>query len=85
VTAPVSWDEFAAAVAEIAQRPADHVTRDSLVVEDLALDSVALAELVILLLDDYEVDGLSRELEDTAWNRLPLGRIFDDHLSATVR
>jgi acyl carrier protein len=85
VSPPVAWDDFAAAVAEIAQQPPDRVTRDARVVEDLALDSVALAELVVLLIDDYEVAGVARALDETAWSRLTLGRIFDDHLSAAAR
>lgn len=82
---PVAWDEFAAAVAEIAQQPPDRVTRDARVIEDLALDSVALAELVVLLIDDYEVAGVARELDELAWSRLTLGRIFDEHLTGVAR
>jgi hypothetical protein len=46
-------------------------------IEDLALDSVALAELLTILIDDYGVERLVTGLEDQGWAGLTAKELFD--------
>jgi hypothetical protein len=70
------WDRFAADVAAIAQVPAEAVSRDARVIEDLGLDSLALLEVVVLLAETTGGVG-TEELETRRWDGVRLGDLFD--------
>jgi acyl carrier protein len=81
----ITWTEFAAEVAEIAQVPAAEVGPETRVLEDLALDSLALAELGVVLIDKYDLWTLSSELETRSWENLTVRALYDEYLTGVPR
>jgi acyl carrier protein len=79
---PISWDEFVAEVAAIAQVPVGEVHEDTRVLEDLALDSLALAELGVVLVDKYDSWSLSRELETRSWENCTVISLYREYLTS---
>jgi acyl carrier protein len=77
----ISWETFAAEVAEIAQVPAAEVMADTRVLEDLGLDSLALAELGVVLVDKYDLWSLSSDLEVRRWENLSVRALYDEYLT----
>ena len=79
---PISWDEYVAEVAAIAQVPVADVREDSRVLEDLALDSLALAELGVVLVDKYDSWSLSRDLETRSWDNCTVRSLYHEYLTS---
>jgi acyl carrier protein/RimJ/RimL family protein N-acetyltransferase len=77
----VTWEEFLAEVASIADVDAADVHPDTRVLEDLALDSLALAELGVVLVDRYDTWSLSRELETRSWENVTVRDLYDEYLT----
>jgi acyl carrier protein/RimJ/RimL family protein N-acetyltransferase len=77
----VTWEEFVAEVAGIAEVPAADVQSGSRVLEDLALDSLALAELGVVLVDRYDTWSLSRELETRSWENVTVRDLYNEYLT----
>jgi acyl carrier protein len=73
-----SWEEFKAAVADATGFLPDELTRERRFIEDLDFDSLQLAEVLVLLIDDYGLDNLLGELEDRPWKDVTLGQLFDE-------
>jgi hypothetical protein len=80
--APIGWDEFVAEVAAIAQAPVEEVGADTRVLEDLALDSLALAELGVVLVDKYDSWSLSRDLETRSWENCTVRSLYYEYLTS---
>jgi acyl carrier protein len=80
--APIGWEEFVAEVAAIAQVSASDVREDTRVLEDLALDSLALAELGVVLVDKYDSFSLSRDLETRSWVHRTVRSLYDEYLTS---
>jgi hypothetical protein len=78
--ADVPWEDFVAEVATIAQVAGSQVHRDSRVLEDLGLDSLALAELGVVLVDEHGTWGSSSQLEARRWDNVTVGELYDQHL-----
>jgi acyl carrier protein len=81
---PQGWKEFVAKVAELAAIEPDRIGPKTRIVEDLGLDSIALAELVVLLIDDYGVEPLSAGLEQRTWEGVTVGSLFDESRDAAA-
>ena len=79
----VSWEDFAAQVAELVEWPPDKVLRTTRVIEDLCLDSLSLAELVVILVERYDMSGLWQTLEDRVWENLTVGALYDEYLTGS--
>jgi hypothetical protein len=77
----VTWEEFATQLAELVERPPDEVLPTTRVIEDLGLDSLALAELVLILVEKYEMGGLSKTLEERVWENVTAGALYDEYLT----
>lgn len=73
-----SWEDFAAVVAAIAEIDAAAIQRDSRLIGDLGLDSLALVELVVTLVERYEMVRLVDELEQRDWTTTTVGQLFDE-------
>jgi acyl carrier protein len=76
-----SWDDFAATVAGIARVPVEGVRRDTRLVGDLGLDSLALTEVIVALIVDFDMEALSTELEERDWGAVTIGSLYDEYLS----
>src|SRR5260370_30114299 len=81
----VSWERFAAEVAKIAEVPPAEVTPDTRIIEDLAFDSLSLAELVVILIGDYDMADLSQALGDRKWKDVAVGQLFEEYCAGLGR
>jgi RimJ/RimL family protein N-acetyltransferase/acyl carrier protein len=75
------WDAFAAELAALAHAPLEVVEPGTRLVEDLALDSIALAELTASLVDTYGATRLAESLGEIAWEGLTAGALFEGYVS----
>lgn len=49
---------------------------DARLVEDLGLDSLALIELAVMALVDYELEALSEGLQQSSWEGVTVGDLY---------
>jgi acyl carrier protein len=71
------WPTFASAVAEAASIRVDLLSRDKRLLEDLGLDSLSLAEVVVVLVVDFKMDELADHVELTRWRNITVGELYD--------
>lgn len=70
------WDSFLAELALIARVPASGIDAHARLVEDLGLDSVALSEVVVVLIDQHGADPDPQLLEQS-WEGLTVRGVFE--------
>jgi acyl carrier protein len=70
------YDEFLAELALIARMPAAEIDGDARLVEDLGLDSVALTEVAVVLIDQHGADP-DPQLLAQSWEGLTVRGVFD--------
>jgi acyl carrier protein len=70
------WDSFVAELALIARMPTAEIEAGARLVEDLGLDSVALSEVVVVLIDQHGADPDPQLLEQS-WEGLTVRGVFD--------
>jgi acyl carrier protein len=58
---------FTEDLAELLGVPPDAIDPDATLIEDLGLDSVALAEVIVILITDYGAEELAQRLEYERW------------------
>jgi acyl carrier protein len=80
MTAAGTWEIFVSSIAEIAQVSPGEIRQESGLVDDLGLDSVALAEVVVLLVDDFDIAEVSTGVADGDWSTITVGELFRLHL-----
>lgn len=80
----VTWEDFVKEVAAIAEVPDGEITAETRVLEDLALDSLALAELGVVLVDKYDTHSLSRDLETRLWDNVTVRSLYEEYLTGTA-
>lgn len=70
------WVGFVSAIADVAGIDADRIRAETRLVEDLGLDSLALTEVVTLLLVDYEVESVPERFQDFGWEGVTAADVF---------
>ncbi len=75
------WDRFAAEIACIAEVAPTDVSPETRIVEDLGYDSLALAELALVLIDDSEMDDVADSLVDKTWTGVTVGELYEQYRS----
>jgi acyl carrier protein len=78
---PQTWEEFAVAVASSAHVPVDTVERDTRLDHDLDLDSLALAELIVMLIVEFDMETLADDLEGRNWSAMTVGGLYEEYRS----
>jgi phosphopantetheine binding protein len=73
-----AWRDFAAEVAEAAGVAEARITPDARLVEDLALDSLSLAEVVVMVIERYDPLAFLQQLGDRTWEGVTVGQLFDE-------
>ena len=73
------WEQFASAIAEAGEVSVETITPESRLLEDLGLDSLALSEVVVLLMVDFGMSALEKELASREWERVTVGELFDEY------
>ncbi len=76
--ASVSWERFVTEVATIALVPAADIHEKTRLLEDLALDSLALAELAVVLTDKYDLHSPSSDLNSRTWQDCTVRALYDE-------
>lgn len=72
------WGRFAGRVASVGELEPERVTEASRIVEDLGFDSLALLELAVVLIDEYEMERLSERLAERNWENTSVGELFSE-------
>ena len=83
--AKVGWDAFVADVAVIADVPLADIGADTRLIEDLGCDSLSLVELVVALIEDYGMEGLSQNLGERTWQGVTVGALYDEYCAEDDR
>jgi acyl carrier protein len=76
-----TWERFAEGIATMHGIDLTTVTRATYLVGDLGLDSLALTELVVMLIEDFGMDSLSLELDGRQWTDATVGDLYDELLT----
>ncbi|MGP0050187.1 MAG: phosphopantetheine-binding protein [Solirubrobacteraceae bacterium] len=73
--------EFAAAIANVARLDTAAVSPESLLIADLGLDSLGVAELVVVLAERFDMAGLAASAGDRPWRTLTVADLFGEYLT----
>jgi acyl carrier protein len=73
-----AWARLARVIADAADAAPADVSVSTRLVEDLNLDSLALLEVVVSLLVDFDVAELPAEFEKASWQGVTAGRVYDE-------
>jgi acyl carrier protein len=66
-------------VADVARVPVEAVTRETILIDELALDSVGLAELLARLITKYDLVLLDEQMLQHSWDGVTVGELFDTY------
>ena len=81
----VEWARFAGTIAAVGNIDHADVTRESRLVEDLGLDSLAMFEVVVAVHVDFGVADLPERFQREAWLGVTAGALFDECVVAGSR
>ena len=71
-----AWREFANQIATVARVAHEDVQPKSRLIEDLALDSLALTEVVVFVIETYDPLPFLQRLEGRTWEGVTVGELF---------
>jgi acyl carrier protein len=74
-----SWDGFVTAVATAAHVRPEAITPSTRLDEDLGIDSLALAEVVVVLIVDFGMDAMAEQLDQRDWSGVTVGELYDEY------
>lgn len=80
-----AWSSFVQTLAEHANVPAERIARETPLVEQLQLDSLALTELVVSLLDAYPSSRFAHHLDGRNWATTTADELFQDCINDSRR
>lgn len=75
----MTWNEFIRVVAQFTELPVESIDGESWLIENLGLDSLALTELLITLIEDHGVDGLAEDIFERSWEQVTLAELFEQY------
>lgn len=81
----MSWESFVAQLAVIAHREPSIIAPETRLVADLGLDSLAITELAVALMDEFGVEAVTDRMDEIEWEALTVGRVFDDYVDGRDR
>jgi len=71
------WPRFAAALAPIAEIAPDRIRPDDRLVDEYGCDSVAIAEIAVLMTSEFDGAQALHRLDEAAWRQLTVGQLYD--------
>ena len=77
----ITFDAFAAEVAAVAEIPSETIGEETRLIGDLNLDSLALTELVVMLIEKFDMSELGSGLDDRAWSKVTVRNLYDEFLT----
>ena len=75
------WHQLVLEIARTQHLEPEAITADSTVVDDLGLDSLDIAELVVFLQTELGFETTALDLELVDWRRATLGQLFQECLN----
>jgi acyl carrier protein len=82
---PASWEKFVAGVADIVRVDPADIRREARLTQDLGVDSLSLAELIVALVDEWRVDSVSATIPDRVWSEVTVGALYDEYVTSYHR
>jgi acyl carrier protein len=79
----VTLSQFCAAVADVASRERASVTATTRLIDDLDLDSFALAEVIVALIVDFHMESALSDLEKRDWPSLTVGDLYQEYATGS--
>jgi acyl carrier protein len=73
----MEWNEVVVEVARFARVRTDSIDRETTLIEGLGLDSLALTELLVTLIEEHDVDALSGDLFVRSWEDVTLAELYE--------
>jgi acyl carrier protein len=76
------WNRFATSVAAAAHVRPEAITRSTRLHEDLEIDSLAFAEVVVVLIVDFGMETMADDLDRRDWSGVTVGELYDEYRSS---
>ena len=76
-----AWRRYIDVVSEVSDVSVESIHRDSLITNDLGLDSLAIVELTVALIEELKAEGMEKALGSMDWGELTVGALFDRYLA----
>jgi hypothetical protein len=80
----VSLDDFLNALGDSVGVDGASLSSSTRLVSGLAVDSLALAHVVCVLLVDFEMHTLEDDLAEREWTHVTLGELYEEYRSGTA-
>jgi len=74
----IQWEDLAVEIAAIGRLPIERVVPEATLIDDLGYDSLAVAELIVLLTEEYEITTLPGDLETRDWSKVTVGQLREE-------
>jgi len=74
----IQWEDLAVEIAAIGRLPVERVVPEAGLIDDLGYDSLAVAELIVLLTEEYEITTLPGDLETRDWSKVTVGQLREE-------
>jgi acyl carrier protein len=81
----MNWEDFAHAVAEVAGADSSQVGHRTRLVGDLGLDSLALTEVLVMLMVDLQMTSVADQLAERDWGRVTVGDLYEKYRTGDGR
>lgn len=72
-----AWARYIDVVSEVSGIQAEKIHRDSSITRDLGLDSLAILELAVALIEELKAKGMENALGGMDWGELTVGALFE--------
>jgi acyl carrier protein len=75
----LSCDAFTELVAVTLNVSSAGLRPETRLIEDLGLDSLALAELLVVMITELRMERLAEDLGDREWTNVTLGELYEEY------
>lgn len=81
----LGWEAFVTVLARAANVSSEAIERRTRLADDLGLDSLAFAEVIVALLVDLDMESIEQDLGQRDWRDVTVGELFDEYQSGQGR
>ena len=78
------WERFVHAIAAAAQVRPEAISRTTRLDDDLGIDSLALAELVVMLIVDFGMETLADDFDERDWSGVTVGALYEEYRTSAL-
>lgn len=76
-----AWRRYIDVLSEVSDVSVESIHRDSLITKDLGLDSLAIVELAVVLIEELKAEDMEKALGSMDWGEVTVGALFDQYLA----